>query len=176
MQLIERTDERLRPLVGDIKGQVLVLDWRLLKRRFQMPRFQLIKAIGGFGCKEDNAGKVFGASVCDGEDGAYRRPNFVGIATDELIGCAMADTTPVPSLDLNLREYLLIARDGSTERGPTIEQARHRLKLISGAAITGAYEVHPESYVTDFGFISYPEGAPPSAVKIKRGKVWTASQ
>lgn len=175
MQLIESTDERLRPLVGNVKGQVLVLDWRRLKRRFQMPRFQLIKATGGFGCEEGSTGKVFGTSVCDGEDGVYRRNNFIGMATPSLIRAAMADTTPVQGIDLGLREYLLVARDGSTERGTTIEQARHRLRLISGAAITGAYEVHPESYMTDFGFISYPEGAPPAEVKIKRGKVWTAS-
>lgn len=175
MQLIERTDERLRPLVGDLRGQTLVLDWRLLKRRFQMPRFQIIRATGGFGCQEDSSGKIFGTSVCDGEDGTYRRASFIGVATDALIQAAMADTTPVAGIDLSLREYLLIARDGSTERGQTIEQARHRLRLISSAAITGAYEVHPESYMTDFGFISYPDGAPPTAVKIKRGKVWTAS-
>lgn len=175
MQLIESTDERLRPLVADIKGRVLVLDWRRLRRRFQMPRFQLIRATGGFGCKEDSSGKVFGTSVCDGEDGTYRRAHFIGMATDELVRAAMADTTPVEGIDLSLREYLLVARDGSTERGPNIEQARRRLRLISSAAITGAYEVHPESYMTDFGFISYPEGAPPVEVKIKRGKVWTAS-
>lgn len=175
MQLIESTDERLRPLVGNVKGRVLVLDWRQLKRRFQMPRFQLIKATGGFGCEEGSTGKVFGTSICDGEDGAYRRNHFIGMATDPLIQAAMADTTPVAGIDLSLREYLLIARDGSTERGQTIEQARQRLRLISSAAITGAYEVHPESYMTDFGFISYPDGAPPVEVKIKRGKVWTAS-
>lgn len=175
MQLIESTDERLRPLVGNVKGHVLVLDWRLLRRRFQMPRFQLIKATGGFGCEEGSSGKVFGASICDGEDGAYRRKDFIGLASIPLIEAAMSDTTPVQGIDLSLREYLLVARDGSTERGQSIEQARQRLRLISSAAITVAYEVHPESYMTDFGFISYPEGAPPTEVKIRRGKVWTAS-
>lgn len=175
MHLIESADERLRPLVGDLKGQVLVLDWRLLGRRFQMPRFQLIKATGGFGCQDGSPGKIFGVSICDGEQETYRRSNFIGIATDELITASMADTTPVQGIDLSLREYLLIARDGSAERGNTIEQARQRLRRISNAAITGAYEVHPESHLNDFGFISYPDGAPPSEVKIKRGKVWTAS-
>ena len=114
MQLIESTDGRLRPLVGNVKGQVLVLDWRRLKRRFQMPRFQLIKATGGFGCEDGSPGKIFGASVCDGEDGAYRRNHFIGLATNPLIEAAMADTTPVQGLDLSLREYLLV--DPETRR------------------------------------------------------------
>lgn len=175
MHLITCTDERLRPLVGDLKGQVLVLDWAYLKRRYQMPRFQLIQATGGFGCSEESPGKIFGRSICDGEEGTYRRNQFIGIATEELIMAGMADTTPVQNIDLNLREYLLIARDGSTERGHTIEQARQRLGRITSAAITGAYEVHPESYVNDLGYISYPDGAPPVEVKIRKGKVWTAS-
>jgi hypothetical protein len=175
VNLIESTDERLRPLVGDIKGQILVLNWGLLGRRFQMPRFQLVKAIGGFGCNDGSPGKIFGASICDGEQDAYRRGNFIGIATDGLITAAMADNKPVEGIDIAIREYLLIARDGSTERGDTVEQARQRLRRISSAAIRGAYEVHPESKINDFGFITYPEGAPPTEVKIKRGKVWTAS-
>lgn len=175
MKLIESGDEGVLPLVGNLIRKVLVLDWRQLRRRFQIPRFQLIRANGGFGCQEDSSGKIFGQSIADGEDGTYRRSQFIGIAEDQLIHMAMADATPVKAIDTNLREYLLIARNGHHERGSTIEQARQRLGLITGSPVLAAYEVHPEAYVNEMGFIVSPEGAPALEVKITKGKVWTAS-
>lgn len=174
MNLIDRNSQGLRPLQGDLTDQVLVIDWTKLPRRYQLPRFQLIKAKGGFGCKEDSPGKVFGVCIADSANTVSRRADFIGIATTELITQALADTTPVSETDLSLREYLLIARDGSTERGATIEEARQRLKLITSSSVISAYQVHPESWVNEFGFIQYPEGAAPTEVKIKKGNTWTA--
>lgn len=175
-QLITKGHRWLRPLVGDLKGEVVVLNHLKLPARQQMPRFQLVSARGGFGCEDGSMGrKVFGSHLADGGDCTYYRSSFVGIATPELIALAMADTTPVKAIDLSLREYLLIAKDGSTERGQTVEQARQRLRLISSACVVAAYEVHPESWVTELGFISYPDGAPPVEVRIRKGKEWTAS-
>jgi len=69
--------------------------------------------------------------------------------------------------------YFLIAKDGSTETGDTIEQARQRLRRITSAAVRVAYHAHPESVVTNFGFLSWPKGAEPVEVKIKsRGGIW----
>lgn len=174
MNLIDRNSQGLRPLQGDLTDQVLVLDWSRLERRFQLPRFQLIKAKGGFGCQEDSPGKIFGVAIADSTSVAARRRDFIGIATAELITQAFADATPVSNIDLSLREYLLVARDGSTERGSTIEEARHRLKLITNSAVIHAYQVHPESRINEFGFIQHPQGAAPTEVKIRKGKTWTA--
>lgn len=176
MTLIEQGHEGLRPLVGDITKLVVVLDWKCLGRRFQMPRFQIIKATGGFGCKEDSTGKIYGICIADSENVVLRRSNLIGIATDELINEAMADTTPVANIDLNLREYMLIAKDGSSARGDTVEFAKQRLLRLTNSAVVGAYELHPEAYLNEFGYISYPSGAPPTQVGIRKGKVWTARQ
>jgi len=174
MNLIDRNHKGLRPLVGDLNGQVVVLDYQCLGRRYQMPRFQLIKAKGGFGCNEGSDGKIYAVCIADGEDISCRRGNLIGIATDELISEAMADTTPVPGIDLSLREYMLIAKDGTSARGETVERARQRLLLLTDAKVVGAYELHPESYLNEFGYISYPDGAAPVEVGIRKGKVWTA--
>lgn len=175
MNLIDKGHKGLTPLVGDLTDKVVVLDWRKLNRRYQLPRFQLIKAKGGFGCREDSLGsKVYGYCIADSSDVAARRHNLLGIATMELINEAMADSTAVTQIDLTLREYMLVAKDGSSERGNTIEEARQRLLRITNSAVVGAYELHPEAYLNEFGFISYPEGAPPVQVQIRKGKVWTA--
>lgn len=174
MNLIDRNHKGLRPLAGDLSQTVVVLDYQCLGRRFQMPRFQLIKAKGGFGCKEDSDGKIFAICIADGEDISCRRAHLIGIATDELIKEAMADTTPVPGIDLSLREYMLIAKDGSSARGDTVEQARQRLNVLTDAKTVGAYELHPESYLNEFGYISYPAGAPPVEIGIRKGRTWTA--
>lgn len=174
MNLVEPGHGGLLPLVGNISGKVVVLDWKVLNGRFQLPRFQLIKANGGFGCNEDSQGKIFGVCIADSEDVELRRKHLIGIATDELISEAMADTRPVEQIDLELREYMLVAKDGSNARGQTIEQARQRLKRYTDAAVVVAYELHPESVLNEFGYISYPQGAPPVEMKIKKGKEWTA--
>lgn len=177
MSLIDAGHEGLMPLVGDLTDKVVVLDWRKLNRRYQLPRFQLVKAKGGFGCKEGSLGnKVYGYCIADSSDVACRRQQLIGIATIELINEAMADTRAVGQIDLALREYMLVAKDGSSERGQTIEEARQRLKRITNSVVVGAYELHPESYITEFGFIQYPQGAPPTEVRINKGKVWTAKQ
>lgn len=174
MNLIDETAQGLLPLQGDLTGQVLVLKWHLLQRRFQLPRFQLIKAKGGFGCQEGSPGKVYGICIADSANVWGRRDDFIGIATTDLVNQAMADPSAVASIDLSLREYMLVARDGSSERGATIEEARQRLSLITSSSVTTAYQVHPESRINEFGFITHPEGAPPIEVRIRKGTTWTA--
>jgi hypothetical protein len=176
MNLIDYGHEGLRPLADNIKGKFVVLNWRKLDRRFQQPRFQIFKPTGGSGCLTYMfGGKVFGRHVFDGEDGEYKRDDIIGVATDELITQAMADVTPTKSINLSLREYLLRAKDGSVERGKTVEDARRRLSYITNATVMEAWELHPDSYINPFGLIVYPEGATPTQVKIKKGKEWTAA-
>ena len=176
MKLITRGDEGLAPLSGDITGKVVVIAHTRLNKRYQSPRFQLFKATGGFGCKEGGLGSaVFGQYLADGEDDRRERQELIGIASDELVGRALEDTTPVVELDLTARVYLLIAKDGTYEVGDTVEQTRQRLLRLTDANVTEAWSVHPESKISDIGFITYPQGAPPVAVRIKKGKEWTVA-
>ena len=174
MNLITKVDEGLRPLVGDLTGQVLVLAHNRLNRRYQMPRFQIFKATGGFGCQEGSLGRaVFGFHVADNEDARWDRNDFIGIATHELIERALEDTTPVLDINLDEREYIVIAHDGSTAKGDTPDQVMSRLRRITSSRVKQAYLAHPESRITDFGFVMHPKGAPPSEVKLKkRGGNW----
>lgn len=177
MNLITSGSEGLRPLADDITGKVVVVSHTKLLRRYQMPRFQLIQATGGFGCKVGNLGsKVFGRFVCDGEDASYRRSDFIGMADDDLIRRAMEDTTPVGHIDKDARVYMLIARSGHYETGDTVDQAMKRLRRLTRSAVSVAYHLHPESHVNDMGYISYPEGITPVEVRIKKqGKEWIAT-
>ena len=174
MNLIVRGDEGLMPLVGDLTQQRLVLAHSRLNRRYQMPRFQIFHATGGFGCQANSLGSaVYGIHIADGESARWNRNDFIGIADDELVSKALEDTTPVENIDLDKRTYFLVAKDGSVETGDTPELARRRLGRITNAKVKVAYHAHPESQVNGFGLISYPKGAEPVEVKIKsRGGIW----
>lgn len=174
MNLITADDKGLLPLVGDITGRVIVLKHSRLHRRYQLPRFQLFKATGGFGCEPDKLGtSVFGLFLADEEDASFRRSDFIGVASPDLIAKAMSDTTPVKDIDLDEKVYLLIAKDGSHEVGETLDQARDRLKMVTKSPVKDAYRIHPETIITPFGLMSYPKGAEPTVVRIKKGVTWT---
>jgi len=174
LNLIASGHQGLRPLVGDLTHQKLVLRYDKLNRRFQMPRFQIFHATGGFGCKEGSLSDiVYGIHIADGESAQWDRDDFIGIASDELVNRALEDTAPVENIDLNQRVYFLVARDGSVETGDTIEQARRRLGRITSADVALAYHAHPQSVITELGYISWPKGAEPVEVKIRsRGGIW----
>lgn len=177
MNLISPGTPGLSPVVGNLTHKVVVLDHRQLNRRYHLPRYQLMRVVGGFGCNEgDPTKRVFGVCIADGESVSTRRKDLIGIASEGLISQAMADTNPVKQIDLSLREYLVIASDGSHERGDTPNDAVRRLKQITNARISCAYYLHPESSLSDWGYLDWPEGAPPQQVKLKRSKKeWTAS-
>jgi hypothetical protein len=168
-KLIAQGQEGLRPLSSDIYNKIVVLDHAMLNSRHQIPRFQLVKAVGGFGCKAGSTGKVFGRCLADGSDVAVYRRDLIGEATDMLVHIAMSDLTPVTPINERLREFLVVAQNGHQARGETIDQAKERLKRITRAKIIAAYQVHPESYVTDMGFLSYPEGIKPIEVCVRKG-------
>lgn len=174
MNLITSGDEGLRPLVGDLSQQRLVLAHTRLNRRYQSPRFQIFHATGGFGCQQGSLGSaVYGIHIADGESARWNRNDFIGIASDELVTRALEDLSPVEEIDTSERIYLVVAKDGSSVTGDTLEQARHRLKRITKSSVRVAYHAHPESSIDNFGFLTYPAGAPPSEVKIKsRGGIW----
>jgi hypothetical protein len=175
MDLITSEAEGLRPLDGDLTSQVLVIKHTLLGGRYQQPRFQLFKARGGFGCNPSSLGRaVFGTHIASGDDGRYQRNAFVGIASRSLIDAALADARPVPDIDINEREYMLVAKDGCRGRGKTVEIARQRLERQTNSPVMMSLRLHPESIVLEYGFISYPDGAAPEEIRIKKGKEWTA--
>lgn len=175
MNLITSGHKGLRPLVGNLTGLILVLDHTRLNRRYQLPRFQIVKAIGGFGCKEGAMGTaVFGMCLADNEEARWRRHDFIGIASDNLVQEAIADTTPVTDINLNDRHYLLLAKDLTVASGDTPHQAMTRLRRRTKAAVLFAYHCHPESAFNDAGFLTYPKGATPVEVQLKkRGGFWT---
>ena len=87
MNLITSGTEGLRSLEGDLKNKRLVLAHNRLNRRYQMPRFQIFHATGGFGCQENSLGSaVFGIHIADGESARWNRNDFIGIADDDLCG------------------------------------------------------------------------------------------
>lgn len=174
MRLITAKTKGLLPLVGDITGQYVVLPHTKLHRRYQMPRFQIFKATGGFGCQEGSLGsKVYGVCIADNQDDQWRRNDFIGIATKGLIDKAMADTTPVPGINPMERHYLLVSTDGYFETGDTVNEAMQRLRLMTKAKVVTAYLCHPESTLNDLGFLSYPAGTDIAEIKVKRqGGVW----
>lgn len=165
MNLITAKDRGLLPLVGNLAGKVCVLNHHALTKRYQVPRYQLFIAKGGFGCQENSLGSaVFGQYVIDQEDDRRERRDFIGIATEELIKRAMADTTPVLPIDLNQRRYLAVAKDGNYEFGETLKEAGQRLRLITSAKIIAGYLVHPETQINSLGYFTYPQGAPPEQI------------
>jgi|LauGreSuBDMM15SN_2_FD.fasta_scaffold25147_1 hypothetical protein len=174
INLIVEGDEGVSPLVADLTYKWVVLAYKFLPRQYQQPRFQIIRPFGGPGCKIQLNGIIYARHAADGQDVHCHRFDLIGMCSDELAIKAAADTTPVASIDLNLHEYLLIARDGHNERGDTVEQARQRLMRITHAEITEVWSVHPESKVNDMGVISYPDGAPPVEIPVIKGKIWTA--
>ena len=174
MNLITSGDEGLRPLVGDLSKQRLVLAHTRLNRRYQSPRFQIFQATGGFGCQQGSLGSaVYGIHIADGESARWNRNDFIGIATDELVTKALEDLSPVEEIDTSERIYLVVAKDGSSATGDTLQSARLRLKRITKSSVRVAYHAHPDSSIDNFGFLTYPAGAVPSEVKIKsRGGIW----
>ena len=174
MDLITLKSEGLRPLTGDLTNQVLVINHTRLISRYQLPRFQLFKATGGFGCQEHSLGRaVFGYCVASNEDARWNRSDFIGIASDQLIHRAMEDATPVDELDINARIYLVFSKDGTFEKGDTVHSAMTRLRRITESPVLVAYHAHPESQITDDGFLIYPQGTTLTEVKVKKkGELW----
>ena len=64
--------------------KLLILKPTTLKDEFRRPFFQYFYAQSGFGCYPDKlGGKVFGRFLADGENGQFRRSDFLGVADPE---------------------------------------------------------------------------------------------
>ena len=66
------------------EGKLLVLTPEALKEEYRFEEFQYFFAQSGFGCDPSKLGtKVFGRFLIDGEETAFRRGSFMGIADTE---------------------------------------------------------------------------------------------
>lgn len=64
--------------------KLLILKPTTLKDEFRRPFFQYFYAQSGFGCYPDKlGGKVLGKFLADGENGQFRRSDFLGVADPE---------------------------------------------------------------------------------------------
>ena len=64
--------------------KLLILKPEVLKEEFRQPFFQYFYAQSGFGCYPDKlGGKVYGKFLADGENGQFRRSDFLGVADPE---------------------------------------------------------------------------------------------
>lgn len=176
MEMITSDTQGLTPLSNNIQGKVVVINHTLLDRNHHQPRFQLIKVTGGFGTQSGALGRsVFGIHIADGRDAQVTRHDLVGEATRHLIDRAMADNRPVNEFDLHERVYMLVTKDGHRTRGDTVESAMQRLRRITQSPVLMAYRMHPASKISPLGYITYPDGAPPELVQIKKvQEEWTA--
>lgn len=162
----------LRPLEGNIEGKYVVIRPERLKERMRFARNQLLLAAGGFGCHESNSGsKVYGKHL-DGEEAQWRREDFIGIASKELVERAKVDKSEESPIDISLRVYMAVG-PGFFAKAPTIAGALEALgkrmlsrkKLRLGQKGVMVFECHPEAYINDMAMLVSPKGAPSKEVK-----------
>lgn len=157
IKLITEGTPGLLPLTADVTGCNLVIHPDRLNKRMRFARNQILLNVSGFGCRADAMGrKIFGTHL-DGEDAQWSVGDFIGIASDELLAAAKADTSTEAPMDLALRSYLAIA-PGRWGRGDTILRACNNAGQKKPGKTCIVYCCHPEATVTDFGGISYPKG------------------
>jgi hypothetical protein len=142
-------------------GKVLVLPLNYLGARYRKPAYQLVKAMGGFGCEPDKLGaKVFCQHLADNDESTFRRNDFIGEASQELIDQIMnADREPMPVVPENL-VFIAIGTGCTWGRGTTEKEARNQLKKAGGSSCIVIYQAHEFAYVNDMGGLSWPHGAP----------------
>lgn len=80
----------------------------------------------------------------------------------------------IPRSEVEL-EYMLVCKDGSRSRGPSLEIARQRIQRVTHSPVMMSLRIHPETTITSNGYIVYPDGYPPEEVAIRKGKEWTAT-
>lgn len=177
MQLITEGSQGLRPLSEKLTNQVVVINHTSLDRSNQTPRFQLFKVTGGLGASSGRLGQsIFGIHIADGRDGTYKRNDLIGEAQKSLIDRAMQDDdAPVRTHAIGDRVFMLVAKDGNRTRGDTPTHAMERLRRVTQSPVLMAYRCHPNTVVLPTGYLTYPEGAPPELVMLKKqGEEWMA--
>lgn len=157
--IITHQTEGLLPLPDKFVGRIVALRASALGKRYQLARFQLWRASGGFGCESGKIGtKVYAECLADGEEGQWRRGDFIGEASVELIKVALADDTPVPQFDPT-DTCLLGIGHGGWVFGDDEQAVRYKIKRNGLKKLIALYRVHRESQVTEFGSILSPKGA-----------------
>lgn len=70
--------------------------------------------------------------------------------------------------------YLLVCKDGTRAQARTVQQAMEQINGATKSKVMLSYRVHPDTVVTAFGIIKYPDGFPPEEIGLWKGKEWTA--
>lgn len=167
-KMITRETPGLLPLPDDLTGRTLVLAPDKLGARFQLPKFQIVRATGGFGCKPQSLGtKVYVEFVCDGDEATYTSGAFIGEASPEMIENAKTDDTPEAPVDLNDMSYMAIG-DGRWVKAPTEKEAKAKLKALR-CKCAAVYYTHSETGF-DGMFLTWPKGAKPAELVWERKK------
>lgn len=165
MNVLTAKSQGVLPLPDQLTGKTLVLHADRLGKRWQRAKFQLVKAHGGFGCYPDKIGsKVYVEFIADGDESEYRRGDFIGEASAELIAEALADPEGELPLDPNDLCYLAIGR-GTWGKGDTIEEAKKQCRK-AGSVATVVYRCHRETQCDGFS-IHWPAASPAAE------EVWT---
>jgi hypothetical protein len=143
-------------LEGDLTNQILVLRPDMLGKRWQLSKFQLVRALGGFGCSPTAIGSsVYTVSLVGEERCNYRRGDFLGIASQEQIDVALAEKGGELPLDPTDMCFLAIGK-GYWGRAETLALAK---KNCQGKAMI-AFHCHIETQVNEMGYLTWPFGCP----------------
>lgn len=162
------TKDQLAPL-PDVYEGVFVLRADKLGKRFQLPKFQLVQILGGFGCEPGNLGsKVSVRFLADDESCFYRRGDFLGVPSQQQIDEALADPREEAPLDPTDMVYLA-AGQGAWGKAATLEEAKEKCN-VAGGEPSVAFYCHAETQVTDWGSIQWPRGMP------EPQQVWEANK
>ena len=157
------TKDQLNPVPDDMTGHVMVLRATALGKRWQLPKFQLVKVSGGFGAHAESLGtKVFGRCLGDNEEATWHRCDFIGEAKQEQIDAALADERGASLVDLKAMHYLCMGSDMTYGTGATVDESQENCRRAGGKPII-VYRCHEETQF-DGLTLTWPNGAEPATV------------
>jgi hypothetical protein len=78
--------EGVNPLPDDITNKIVIIDAKCLSPEYQQAKYQLFKAVSGFGCHRANQGTaVIGYHLADKEHTRWERYELIGVANRKLL-------------------------------------------------------------------------------------------
>lgn len=160
MPIITEKHPGLSPVANvDLNGKFVILDSKVLNKRFKAARFQLLEVVGGFGAHPESRGRKITTKALDGEivTGVWYRDDFLGLANDELVAECKADTSE--PIQINLKEICYFAINGikgTSAKKPTIAAALKEVKAKTLVAGIGMFLCHPECQFDGMIFSSPP--------------------
>ena len=152
------TRENLERVPADMTGLVVAISANCLGARWQLPKFQLVRIVGGFGASAENIGrKIFGEHLADNDDFSGSRSNVIGVPTQAQIDEAMADPNGEAPFDPTNMTYLVLG-PGFWTKNKVLEEAMAMAKGQGKPLM--AFYCHAETQVTDFGGLTFSKLGP----------------